>query len=283
MDDEIIILWVGIGYAEEAILLTLYIQHIVPHICVKIIGIDIHAAVVDKAIKNIKKFNCGEMISICTFDVMSITRDHLMSLCGGKLPSLIYTSAAASDLFNYKMLSLCVFSEASLLCNRNTVKAAGELLAAKAKLLVNAELHSDVEVKEPRDIFLIQYPHLEININAIFSHVNQYMCLDMTAEQIRGYTFFINLISKISNMAEKSHIFEREWDLSLEGAPFQIFISKITVPAHILNTVVTVYADSNNDQLRHVAKEELSKHFMSMISAVLFKSVEDCFTYGVVD
>ena len=276
MTEVITIFWIGIGYAEESILLVLYIKFVLPRIKVSIFGIDIHESVVHKALENIKNFNCSDYITVTICDVMSVTTLILLGLCGGKLPNLFYTSAAFSDIFNYKILSLCVVSEASLLCSTGTVNSTKFILKEKARMLVNAYLHGSVE---SRDIYLIMDPHVDVAKGDILDYVNEYLIEEMTAEMIRSFTFFSSIIIKIENMTALGLVFDHDWNMPLDGTPYQSLMSKIVIDKQILNRTLEVYSESLNDNDRQKAKINLSENIKSVICECVSVEIKNCFDY----
>ena len=62
----LVILWIGIGYAEEAILLVLCLRKLMPKLNLRIIGIDIHLDVIEAAQRNVAEFECSDENGLVT-------------------------------------------------------------------------------------------------------------------------------------------------------------------------------------------------------------------------
>lgn len=93
---EINILWVGIGMAEEAILVTKFFQKQDPPIPIKIYGIELDSYCVREAKRLIEKAALADIIEVVKLNFLNFkpTRNY----------TCIYSSAAVGDIFNMKLL-----------------------------------------------------------------------------------------------------------------------------------------------------------------------------------
>lgn len=100
LNEDIKILWVGIGMAEEAILFTRYFKAQQPPIMIKIHGIDISRDCVIKAKKLIQKFGCDDLIQVKEKNIF----DYIPKC----KYTCTYTSAAVNEIFSLKLLHTSV-------------------------------------------------------------------------------------------------------------------------------------------------------------------------------
>ena len=115
---ELKILWVGIGFAEETILLSVFLYNYHPNLIVKIIGIDVDAKIkktVEKKLKDLKLSSRIKYICKSILDVdMNFINDHQFDC--------VYTSAAFNASVSLYMLFLSVLCKVPLLCNKGIIE-----------------------------------------------------------------------------------------------------------------------------------------------------------------
>lgn len=90
------ILWVGIGMAEEAIILTKYLRAQEPPIIIQIDGVEMSTHCVNEANRIIRKYNCQDTITVNELNFMKYNPNRKYNCT--------YTSAAVNDIFNWKLL-----------------------------------------------------------------------------------------------------------------------------------------------------------------------------------
>ena len=94
---ELRFLWVGIGLAEESILLVLYFRQL--GIFVTIVGLELHADVVRWATESVAKYDLQEHIRIQQMDVLQ----YKISKVRSKQIDIIYTSAVVEYIFMWRL------------------------------------------------------------------------------------------------------------------------------------------------------------------------------------
>lgn len=264
---QIIIFWVGIGYAEEAILLVLYIKRCFGNsIKLIIIGIDLHQDVITFAKDMIEKYACEDSISIFLCDVLSINNNA--TILRGLVPHIVYTSAAAGNMFNLKLLTLCIQWRACLLCNWNTAQAVESVTNEKSVLLLKAWLHdSGMEEDEERNIFLVKFPHKCTTTETVFQFVCSEYIDTVTDLEVRNMTFFRQLILSIQDHVVSSKAFSEDVTLYLNETLFANFIESVNVSVADLQIIYTTYLSTDDDKKRQEAQV--------ILSIVVLKTITD--------
>ena len=115
----IYILWVGIGYAEEAILIVSFFREHYPQSQIRIMGIDIEQATVDIANSNAAFYNMSDNITVSLTSLLFI--DEVWA--AKQDFDLVYTSAAFDPLLSIKLFYLCSKLETDLLCSKSIIES----------------------------------------------------------------------------------------------------------------------------------------------------------------
>jgi len=108
---------VGMGYAEEAILLSLYIINQKPTIRLYIHGIDIDPAVILHTKRTISKYN---LQTILFYEVKSIMDIDFKYLKNNNI-SCIYTSAAFPTMISLYLFYLCAAANIFMFCSKSII------------------------------------------------------------------------------------------------------------------------------------------------------------------
>ena len=101
---EFRILWVGIGLAEESILLVLYFRQL--GVFIRVFGLELNAAVVRKATESVRKYNLEEHFNIQQKDVLKYEVSEVRK---NKI-DIVYTTAVVDHIFMWKLHMLCIAS-----------------------------------------------------------------------------------------------------------------------------------------------------------------------------
>ena len=117
------ILWVGLGYGEEAILLVLFYKLYKPNIKVCIHGIDIDPEVVKYTLKTIQKYNLSDNISYETISIMEVNVEYIEKYN----IKCLYTSAAFDTMTSLYLFYLCAAANIFMFCNMYIIKNIIEL------------------------------------------------------------------------------------------------------------------------------------------------------------
>jgi hypothetical protein len=115
---ELHILWVGLGYGEEAILLVLFYKFYKTNIKVFIHGIDVDPDVVKYTIKTVKKYNLSDTISYQWLSIMDVNTEYIKN----HNIKCLYTSAAFDTMTSLYLFYLCAASGIFMFCNMYIVK-----------------------------------------------------------------------------------------------------------------------------------------------------------------
>jgi hypothetical protein len=276
------IFWIGIGFAEEAILLCKQVAYLNKKITLRIIGIELHEMVVTLGKSNVEKYECSENISITCLDLMQIKCNEEMF--DGIKVDIVYTSAAFMDLVGLKLIFVSMKLEAVLLCSENTAEIAKKLytFAGVEKcynpvVLAYAELYNDNNIvpnsSESRKIYLVKYPHTLISQSEIYEFtIANYV---ITSQSIRCNRVFMNIKSRLQDVAEgilPPHI-EDGWTMKLnEETPspfYSMFIEELHIPKNELSLILNVYQNTQNDRKRNDACNNLSEYIANEIGKLI--------------
>lgn len=271
---QLILYWVGMGYAEEAVLLVLYVRRRGCFISLRIIGIDLDKNVVKAAERLIAKYNLTDYISISVMDVMNVRSNDI-----SETPHIVYTSAAAGDIFDSKLLSLCISWKACLLCNVRCAELATEICGTRTHLLVNAWLHADgnIEQGEDRHIYLVKFPHKTAKNYEIVENLMLDLTVNINAETIRSFSCFGKFIEKMTHCAENGIEFDDD-EIEMQSTPYSNFFPSVTIPIFDVNNIYAVYLSTTSDKLRRDAQVIFSEVLLSIIIDCTKKSIDRYFS-----
>ena len=133
------ILWVGMGYGEEVILLVLYLVNYKPNIRVKIFGIDIDPVVIKYTLKTIKSFNLSSIVTYIELSILNVTVEFITS----NNIKCIYTSAAFDTMISLYLYYLCVAGDCFMFCNINIIKNIKDLQTQLSDVNLNIPASSN--------------------------------------------------------------------------------------------------------------------------------------------
>jgi hypothetical protein len=254
------ILWVGIGFAEEAVLLIKqfeYFNTIRDHsICLKIYGLELHNEVVEIASNIVASHRCNGNISILVANILDVDDEF----CIKELPEridIIYTSGAFHELINFKLISLAVTLKAVLLCSRGTVNTITEIYKElglgkqhRPMVCVHAELYqseTDGEAPESRTIFICKYPHNHISNKNVYDHaINMYSCNYKT---IQTETWFLRMLEHFRNIHNGVSTIDESYEVFITGV-YSDFLESITIDIDDADEIVKLHQQSNQRLLR---------------------------------
>jgi len=270
---QLILYWVGIGYAEEAILLVLYMIRRNCNISLRIIGIDLDKDVIEAAKNLIAKYELTEFISISVMDVMSVRSNDI-----DETPHIVYTSAAAGEIFDSKLLSLCIAWKACLLCNLHCAELAAQICGTRTHLLVHAWLHADetVEQGEDRHIYLVKFPHKTSTNEEVVAQLTESLTVNITADTIRSYSCFSKFIKKMTDCAKNGNEFDDN-EIEMQNTPYSNFFPSVTIPVIDVKKIYDAYTSTTNDKLRHEAQVIFSEVLFDIIIERTTKNINQYF------
>jgi hypothetical protein len=240
----------------------------------RIIGIDLDKHVVKAAERLIAKYNLTDCISISVMDVMNVRSNDI-----SETPHIVYTSAAAGDIFDSKLLSLCISWKACLLCNVRCAELATEICGTRTHLLVNAWLHADgnIEQGEDRHIYLVKFPHKTAKNYEIVENLMLDLTVNINAETIRSFSCFGKFIEKMTHCAENGIEFDDD-EIEMQSTPYSNFFPSVTIPIFDVNNIYAVYLSTTSDKLRRDAQVIFSEVLLSIIIDCTKKSIDRYFS-----
>jgi hypothetical protein len=115
---ELHMLWVGLGYGEEAILLVLFYKLYKTNLKVFIHGIDVDPDVVKYTLKTIEKYSLSDAISYETLSIMEVNIAYIKKYN----IKCLYTSAAFDTMTSLYLFYLCAAADIFMFCNMYIVK-----------------------------------------------------------------------------------------------------------------------------------------------------------------
>jgi hypothetical protein len=112
------ILWVGIGLAEESILLVLYFRQL--GVFIYIVGIDLDETVIQQAQASVNKYHLESHFNLKALDVLHCDVNWVKA----RQIQIVYTSAVVDHIFIWKLYFICVVSTGIL----NFIAPNGQML-----------------------------------------------------------------------------------------------------------------------------------------------------------
>ena len=275
-DININILWVGIGFAEEAVLLCKQLRFLNPNISLHIYGLELHKDAADAGLNIVHRHGCDENISIFVTNVLHVDEEF----CTTNLPEridIVYTSGAFHELINFKLISLAVKLRAVLLCSKGTADTVKHLYTNldiskqnRPLLCVHAELYhskTDTAVPESRQIFICKYPHNHLTNQNIFDYaIESYTCDE---KSIKTEIWFIRLLEKMRAVNSGSGTMELDKEsghliISVDTGFFSDFLIVLEIDADNLKYIM----DQHQENQRTLKKtiNELAESFAARVT-----------------
>jgi hypothetical protein len=250
------ILWVGIGFAEEAILMVKqfdYFNKTRNHkVCLRIYGVELHKEVADIAVDIIRRHECSNNILVLIENVLYINDEF----CAKYFPEridIVYTSGAFHELVNFKLISLAVELKAVLLCSHGTAKTIINLYCEyniskvhRPMLCVHAGLYrSETDGEgESRKIYICKYPHNHLTSRNIYEYavVNAYSC---SSKNIKAETWFVKMIEKFRDMSKGVGTMMTTYRVFVTTGAYSDFLNHFDIEADDVVEIVKLHQQTN--------------------------------------
>jgi hypothetical protein len=299
----ITILWIGIGYAEEAILLCKQLEWFEKNkkegdigIKILILGIELNEAVSEIGTTLVDQYNCNDSIVIVHADVMNINKTNLWDHFDGDLwdhfdgdqhIDIIYTSAAFTGLHVTKLLSLAIELKAVMLFSETSVRFVKDIFdhyeiekCHRPYLLLHAELYrgaNDTTEAELRKIFICKYPHtLQITNAQIFSYVQINLAL-IKETVILTETWFTRFVEKIETTCGDEFDYTKYAKVSISSGNFSGYINYVCLRKEYLLPLVNAYMSQKSKSIA-TAKTYLATVIANQMNVKLNVFLEELFS-----
>lgn len=165
--NEINILWIGIGMAEEAILVAKYFEAQQPPIRIQIYGLDISDQCVTEARRLITLFNCQNSIQVECQNFFNFTPNGNYTCT--------YTSAAVNEIFNLKLLHTSIQCKAQwCFHSSNSSHHFKHFKFLKVGFATNWTKGRLTGSGETRNVTIMTLPFLRLSISNLKKELNGY-------------------------------------------------------------------------------------------------------------